>query len=1805
MVDNKRTIKFEIKVDADAKGADRFNRVLKELEASAPIADRELKKVRQGILDFVQATGASERSTKAAETALRTLQGEAKAGGPLWKQIGKDIATLKKELGEATGAIRSAEQAQKALNQALNAPVSNTFGKLAEQTGKLKAELTGLNYKTEQYLQTLVRVKELETVGSFNQGRLNTIAANQAFMGATLTRGYGASQNLPTLPDTLAGDSQRVSELTQRIQNLDRGSENYLQTVKELTAAQAQLAASQAQLNRAVDGGAASYQRINETTKRRDEKLRGIAEYGASGNIAERRNDGFGDRPQAQLRNDGVFIAPPFKDGNYTRMGDAGLGQLGAESPQDYQRRVEPLINAVESANEQVVTAKQDAARVRAEQEARIEARNQERIDVIAAESIKREKARFDDEIKTFDLQLEARDRKRRQSLERAERRRRAGREAGGIATAIGVGGFFGGFEGGAGAIIGGVIGGAGGAQTGATAGLGVASGRQYLGGLATQAADLAKLQAGLRGVAGSQVEYQSALQTIKRASEELNIPIAQGTQSMTQLTAAVKGAGGTVQDASLAFMAISSAIKATGGSTQDAEGAVRAITQIFSKGKVSAEELRGQLGERLPGAVTLFAQSLGMSGKELDKALEQGKVGLADLIKFLEQTYTRYGATARIIANSSDDLGARLAVQFNEVELAVGRALKPLGAEFQKSVIGFLAQNKDEIVASIQAITNAIKVLSQNSESISAFVGLATQLVIVKTSLTALTKLAPGVTALFTSIGAAGPAALTLTRLTTAVSGLVKAWVPTLVLTISIKGAEAYFELQKRIKGAQGYDGAQWEKDIGGSALTRDQLLKRRGEVLKQLGVGSVKANNSGNPDPLLTRFFGVPKEALNIFGLGQYPGGKSGLAKIEDENAVDKLARLNRMLAGAKSPAELTGSGSLKNSAAAEENKERLKLAEQLLNAIEQREEQLADARLDRERQIADARKAAIEQAKQLEKQFADDRLESERNLQRLRREATATTGDIDRLRRLQAGADPELIGLEQKLADASQQATEAKITAEQQIRDKEKAQAQTIADFQKQTAETLGKINSSYAQRIGEIQKGYAKQVGKIIEEGSGKGAKKLQTAAEIFSLLMQRSTFNLQRAQFGLQAIDYPVGKTPKGAPAYSLPADQIPPQIRKIDTQILDRYRNVNQSRLRQSIGDQFISMLGAQGGYEDVAGLQPLPIRRMQNQAARPLQMIWKKITDAMEGGYGLTEKEVQQKFQPSQKRNNYVIQRLQNVNRAVEAWNPLDAEWRERENRMRANRRSAETAIPRDSLISVIKQVIGSVKTANPQARGEYDLSDFLSDSQRKVLSKGLASYIDKLWMDSFAYPGNIGKSKIQQSTRFAEGLHSVDRQIGQLGSFFREFLESKKNQGYSYAEEALKRVAPKGAPILRFDREDRKLLERFDRLMDPPLITPGVESQFDGASIKQEIGDQFISLLSELNGFAQTAAASAVVQRIPYSQRVDTPPVRQAIPVQAFPAAQEATSARLQELEQQFRNIDLGTQKAVQEAFTQITADSESTLRSLKEQNAQFQEQQKLIREGVNPALAEQLGTLNLTYAKEVDRLNALKDLLVLQNKFGPEEERAYNVGITRAKDLLTQNKQITSELFTQNRQQEANNRLAQGIGSTLFNGINSAITSITSGTREWGDALREIASSVLADIGQQLVSAGLSRLLSPISMFGFSPFGGLFAEGGRPPLGKVSIVGEKGPELFVPDTAGTIVPNYKLAAALAPESMPQTAMGPIDVKVSTTVINGVEYATVDQLRVATRQAAERGQAMALNRLQRSTKTRKRVGV
>ena len=278
--------------------------------------------------------------------------------------------------------------------------------------------------------------------------------------------------------------------------------------------------------------------------------------------------------------------------------------------------------------------------------------------------------------------------------LEKAQGRRpgRGGRAlaATQMAGAVVSGGIFGGPEGAVGALGGAAFGGVPGAFAGAAIGAQVGGIRQTLGEFAGYAAQIGRLEIALEGIAGSQGQFNQALRAARDVTESLNVPQEVAIQGITRLTAAVKGAGGTVADAELAFRNINSAIIATGGGSEEVQGAVTALVQIFSKGKVSAEEIN-QIAERLPGTFNKIAQASGRTGPELTKALQQGQVGLNDLTKFLVGLGDEYGDLALTIAASSENAGARLQVAFNDLKIDVGEALQPIGAEFQNAFADFI----------------------------------------------------------------------------------------------------------------------------------------------------------------------------------------------------------------------------------------------------------------------------------------------------------------------------------------------------------------------------------------------------------------------------------------------------------------------------------------------------------------------------------------------------------------------------------------------------------------------------------------------------------------------------------------------------------------------------------------------------------------------------------------------------------------------------------------------------------------------------------------------------------------------------------------------------------------------------------------------------------------------------------------------------------------------------------------------------------------------------------------------------------
>ncbi|MFA9204961.1 MAG: tape measure protein, partial [Bacteroidia bacterium] len=121
----------------------------------------------------------------------------------------------------------------------------------------------------------------------------------------------------------------------------------------------------------------------------------------------------------------------------------------------------------------------------------------------------------------------------------------------------------------------------------------------------------------------GAAVEFEY----IRNLANRLGLDIKTTADAYVSLTAATKGTTLQGQATREIFEAVSIAMASLGKSSNDTSGALLAISQMVSKGTVSMEELRGQLGERLPGAFQLAASAMGMSTQELDKFVSSGNL--------------------------------------------------------------------------------------------------------------------------------------------------------------------------------------------------------------------------------------------------------------------------------------------------------------------------------------------------------------------------------------------------------------------------------------------------------------------------------------------------------------------------------------------------------------------------------------------------------------------------------------------------------------------------------------------------------------------------------------------------------------------------------------------------------------------------------------------------------------------------------------------------------------------------------------------------------------------------------------------------------------------------------------------------------------------------------------------------------------------------------------------------------------------------------------------------------------------------
>ena len=291
----------------------------------------------------------------------------------------------------------------------------------------------------------------------------------------------------------------------------------------------------------------------------------------------------------------------------------------------------------------------------------------------------------------------------------------------------------------------------------------------------------------------------------------------------------------------------------------------------------------------------------------------------------------------------------------------------------------------------------------------------------------------------------------------------------------------------------------------------------------------------------------------------------------------------------------------------------------------------------------------------------------------------------------------------------------------------------------------------------------------------------------------------------------------------------------------------------------------------------------------------------------------------------------------------------------------------------------------------------------------------------------------------------------------------------------------------------------------------------------------------------------------------------------------------------------------------------------------------------------------------------------MTSLKDRMKMAQAFTPGQELKTQIALDNP-DLSPEQQQVlfdtTQATIKLEELKEKVKNISQSIGDALGNSLNSGIQGLIAGTAN----AQQIFSDFLKSMGDILIQEGVKMIAtytaiaiakSLAGLFGgggggsivggdafggaasssiFSAgtgtaFGGMsipgFAEGGRPPIGRPSLVGELGPELFVPSSSGTIIPADATAAAMARYQRQGGGSGAgsssdtmgagaaatpvLSMSFETTRFLGQDYVSTDQLqaammtteRRAAAAGAKAGAAQITSKLQQSPAYRRQVGL
>ena len=203
--------------------------------------------------------------------------------------------------------------------------------------------------------------------------------------------------------------------------------------------------------------------------------------------------------------------------------------------------------------------------------------------------------------------------------------------------------------------------------------------------------------------VAGATTIGDAIMGRLKNTANELGIGLEELVNGFAGFGIAAKMAGFGATQTEEIFTKVAVSLRAAGANSLQTQRAFYALQQMLSKGVVSAEELRRQLGESLPGASDLMAEAYrrlhpeaNITNREFTKLLENGKIISAEILPEFANVLEEEFSPA--LSGKKNSLDAALTRASNRL-LEFKRILSD--KEFFKSVINSF----DDFVKDVNAV--------------------------------------------------------------------------------------------------------------------------------------------------------------------------------------------------------------------------------------------------------------------------------------------------------------------------------------------------------------------------------------------------------------------------------------------------------------------------------------------------------------------------------------------------------------------------------------------------------------------------------------------------------------------------------------------------------------------------------------------------------------------------------------------------------------------------------------------------------------------------------------------------------------------------------------------------------------------------------------------------------------------------------------------------------------------------------------------------------------------------------------------